>query len=396
MADIFKNIITPISLLVGSIVGAGIFALPFAFHKAGVIPTILYLVLFSLITALVHLLYADIIMRTQETRHQFPGYVRIYLGKNAGYFASFVVATTILLTLTAYLILSVSFISLIFPGISMFTALFIFWFLSTAIIFIDISKTALFNTITATWTFALIAGLFLYWVMIHSVPSVIPSLAIPQGLLIPWGPVLFSLLGFSAIPSLSAYFRNNAVPFSTIRKVIVAGSIIPGILYLLFTFAVWGLSSSVSPDSVSGIVAALPPFAILLLGVFGFLSLWDSYPSIGRDLRKIMEYDWKLSPETVMIVISFFPPLLYFLGINNFVSIVSVIGAVLLGIWGILIIITWRKASQVKMPSIKFSKTYIPNHPHALVNSMPTLVIFLTIIIFLGGILYELARLATH
>ncbi len=393
MTRFFKNVITPISLLVGTIIGAGLFALPFVFYAAGFIPTIIYILLFSALAAFVHVLYTDIIFRTQETHHQFPGYVRIYFGKYMGQLASAIVSTTILLTLTAYLILSISFLSLIFPALSPWIATFIFWLLGSLIIFTNVKKTALFGAITGIATTLMIGALFMYLFIIHSGSVVAVSAFESSSVLMPFGPILFALTGFSAIPALVEYSRKERVSLKTLRRTIIAGTFIAGFFYFLFTIAVWGLSSTVSPDSVSGMARTLPPVILFLWGIFGFVLLWYSYAAVGRDLFKIMENDWELHPTIAMAGVFLLPPFLYLLGIKNFVGVISVIGAILIGTGGILLVATWLKASRVDTPSIKFSRLHTPKHSQAILHEKPSVVPIIIIAIFLSGIVYELANL---
>ena len=103
----YKNIILPASLLASTIIGAGMFALPYAFAKAGILSGLFYLLFFSLVVILIHLMYADIIVRTSEN-HRFLGYAKIYFGR-VGFWLAFLISVIgAIFALTIYLILSVS------------------------------------------------------------------------------------------------------------------------------------------------------------------------------------------------------------------------------------------------------------------------------------------------
>lgn len=392
MTHFFRTVLTPLSLLAGSIIGAGLFALPFAFHAAGLLSTILYIIFFGALISLAHVLYADIILRTQETRHQFPGYVRIYLGKRIGAIANIAVSLTTLLTLTAYLILSISFLSLVFPGLPTPIALLLFWLLGSVIIFTDIKKTATFDTITGSATILMIIALFAYWIAVHPEAGINAPIFVRSAWFLPFGPILFALTGFSAIPALIEYSRKERIPLATLRRTIIAGTFITAFLYFLFTLAIWGLSGVVSSDSVSGMLQALPPFALLLWGLFGFISLWDSYASVGQDLLKTMRYDWKLPPVFAAAGVLLLPPILYLLGIQSFIATVGIIGSVMMGTWGILLVLTWRAASHAGIPSVKFSKLPVANRTHSLIGSIPFFVIVIMVLIFAQGIIHAAFR----
>ncbi|AKM78056.1 MAG: hypothetical protein UX49_C0018G0024 [Candidatus Wolfebacteria bacterium GW2011_GWC2_46_275] len=389
MINFLKHSVFPAGFLIASIIGAGMFALPFVFQQAGLVIAVLYLGFFGIVAALIHLIYADIVLRTRETRHQFPGYIRQYLGNTLGRFSSILVTITLLFTLTAYLILSIGFSHILAPSLSSLVALLFFWALSTAVIFINIKHTALFDAMTTTITLIAIGAIFLYWG--SSVPfntAAFPLFNFNAGL-IPFGPVLFSFLGFSAIPPLIAYVRKEAVPFNRMKKAVVVGSLIPAFFYLLFVLAVWGMSRMVSPDSVSGLVDVAPFPILLVISILGIVSLWDSYAAIGRDLHRLFEYEWSIPSSASFLLVAGAPLILYVLGFQDFIAIISAVGGILFSIWGILIILAWKKAIQVSVPSVKFSNIYIPDRVYSIINDIPPFIIDTLLVIFAGGIAYS-------
>ena len=372
-----KKFILPTSLLAGTIIGAGIFSLPFVFEKSGLITGLVYLVFLTAIASLIHLMYADIIVRTPEHHHRFPGYAKIYLGKNAGLLANVVTFVALFLTLTVYLVLSVSFLNLITPHLPLIFKILIFWILGSLAVFLGIRKAAFFESATTIITLLMIFLIFFLGFFSH--PEKILSLNFVNSgfLFFPFGAVLFALLGESAIPPLIAYFRKENMDFSKIKKIIVWGAVIPAFFYLLFVFGILGLSGkTVSEDAVSGLIGVTPPIILMILGVFGFISLWDSYAAIGTDAKKIMEYEWKLPKLTVSLIIIFAPLILYFSGLQNFLELVSVVGGILYGLWGLLTVLVWRKAAQIE------SQTY-------LLKKISPIIVCLLILIFVAGIIYH-------
>lgn len=372
-----KTFIRPISLLVGTTIGAGIFSLPYLFSKSGLLVGIIYLVILSTIAFIIHILYADIIIRTYATRHHFPGYAKIYLGKYGELFANFIVFITLILILTVYLIISVSFTNLIFPQIPNYFKIFIFWALGSTTLLLGIKKEAFFESVTTLLTILIIffIGGFGFFGGITKVLD-LPILNF-KNLFLPFGPVLFSLISFSGIPPLVVYFKTEGLDLSRIKKIILLGTILPAIFYFLFVLGILGLSKNVSQDSVSNLTNYVHPFFILLLGVFGFVSLWDSYASVGEDIRKIIKYDWGLPRFITIIIVLFTPLTLYFIGLQNFLSLIGFTGGVLISIWALLIIVMWEKASHIECKQ-------------KIINTISPFIIYSVAIIFIGAILYEM------
>jgi hypothetical protein len=166
--------------------------------------------------------------------------------------------------------------------------------------------------------------------------------------------------------------------------------LVPAFFYFLFVIAIWGLSPFVSTDSVSGLIVNIPAAIMITFGILGFVSLWDSYAAVGRDIGKLLHGEFNFSTGIAFIVVAFTPLALFFLGFQNFIAIIDIIGGTLFSIWGILIILAWKKAVAVRIPSVKFSAIEIPDHPETITDTIPSYIPNILLAIFTGGILYEL------
>ncbi len=114
----YKNIFLPASILAGTIIGAGMFSLPFIFKEIGLAAGIFYLAFFTLIFIGLYFIFADLILRTPGN-HRYIGYAKIYLG-NWGFFSSlFVGLIQLFLVLTIYLVLSGSYSNLVFGNLQL-------------------------------------------------------------------------------------------------------------------------------------------------------------------------------------------------------------------------------------------------------------------------------------
>ena len=157
--NLFKFLILPASLLAGTIIGAGIFALPYIFNKAGLMTGLFYLLIFSAVFALIHLLYADIIVRTRENR-RFFGYAEIYLGNSGKWLAVLMTVVGMIFVLTVYLVLSVSFFNLLFPAFPDVYKILIFWLLGSLAIFWGVGRLAISEFLIVIGMVAIILAIF--------------------------------------------------------------------------------------------------------------------------------------------------------------------------------------------------------------------------------------------
>lgn len=372
----YKNLILPAGLLSSTIIGAGIFALPYLIGLSGALTGLFYLIFFAGALTLVHLMYADIVLRTPEN-HRFPGYARFYFGRS-GFWLAFVLGIFGgIFALTIYLVLSVSFVNLIgVVALADVYKLLIFWFLGSLALFLEIKKLVFSELL-------ILAGvaLIILMIFIFSLGDFEKVFSLPlfdfRYLFLPYGAILFSLGGRVAISPLLGYFRNRGLEQIKAKNSIILGSLAPAVVYLFFILGVLGLSDAVSQDSVSGLINVLPLWFLKALGVFGLVSLWSTYIVIGREIKKTFEHDLNLGPLIAGFSVGALPLLLYFLGFKNFLDLVSFAGGLFLSIEGILIILMWRRASKIKI-----EKVFLEN--------LNPLIIYFLLLVFGGGIVYTL------
>jgi len=100
MRRFFKAVL----VLVGMIIGAGMFGIPFVFVRAGFLTGAIELVLLAIVAAFVHRAYADVVLLT-PARHRLPGYVSLYLGRGTGAVSVASALVGLSGTLLAYLVL---------------------------------------------------------------------------------------------------------------------------------------------------------------------------------------------------------------------------------------------------------------------------------------------------
>src|SRR3989339_612129 len=76
------NFFYAVAILIGMIIGAGIFGIPYVVAQAGFAVGLFYLVLLGGAVMLLHLFYGEIVLRTKQ-EHRLIGYAAKYLGKEA-------------------------------------------------------------------------------------------------------------------------------------------------------------------------------------------------------------------------------------------------------------------------------------------------------------------------
>ncbi len=369
--------ILPISILSSTIMGAGMFFLPFIFYSVGFLAGFAYLLFFSFIFWILHSMYADIILRTDHEPH-FVSYVRTYLGKWAYWPSVFATVISILLVLTIYLMLAPSFAKLIDGNMLESYVVYGFWALGSFLIFVDIKKLEVVEFLTSVGIFLIIFIVFLFGsarfdaqnIELFKVPA---SLAL---FFLPFGPILFSLSGRSAIAPVLAALKERGLRDASASKIIFWGTVLPALFYLLFIIGIFGLSDVVSEDSVSGITKVGGLLSVSL-GVLGLMAIFSTYIPLGISVKNVLVYDLKLGRALSGAIVVVAPMAAYLLGARNFLFLVALSGGVFLAFESLLIVLIWGKLNSL-------------GKERALLKYFGKKAFYLVAAVFAVGMIYEL------
>lgn len=379
LSYIYRTFVLPTAILAGTIIGAGIFALPFVFHTSGVGIGVLYLAAAGGVYALIHLLYADILLRVPGT-HRFVGLAARFMGRGGEALAVIVSVVQMLFVMTIYLVLSQSFSALLFPHVSRVIPLIVFWLFGSIALFSNARRIALLEFLSLLGIIGVILFIFAIGLPeLHAIRWNNIALNIPF-LLIPLSPVLFSLAGRVAIPSLISLLRAERVPQAprALRRAIIAGTILPAAVYLLFVLGVFGLTPNPTEDAVTGLASILSGPILLAIGALGLVALWSSYITVGLDVHSILRYDLA-TPRVLRATLVVGGPLLLFAaGFQEFIPLIAFVGGIFLSLEGMLILVMWRKANRIL------------ETPPLLIRRTPRFGIAVAWFMFIAAFLYEL------
>lgn len=341
----YRNFVLPTAILIDLVIGAGIFTLPYVFKQSGFLIGVIYFIFFGLLSVLIHLMYAEIVVKTKD-RHRLVGYAKLYLPKVMHRITIIVSLVGDILVLGAFIILGISFFNLIgdFP---LWFKVFFTWAVGSIFIFASENIMAKSELFLNDSIFLTVLTIFLFFSSDFTMGSRGLLSINPQNWLLPLGPVAFSFLGFQAIPLIIDYFRNkrkknNEDDYRYEKKSIIAGTLIPVVLYILFVVAIYFASSEVSPDAVSGLVSRVAAPALFIVGIFGIANLRSSYTIIGRDMRDSLVYDLGWSRKIAGLLVLPAPLLVFLIFDGHLLELVSFIGNTIVITYIVLVIWIWR------------------------------------------------------
>ena len=105
-----------IAVLIGTIIGAGVFTLPYVAVHSGLATTLIWLIIVSFIITYLHLAFGEIVLRTKKD-FRLPGYVGHYLNSSAKKFILLITFFTFSFSLLIYLLLGSQFLRVILNSI---------------------------------------------------------------------------------------------------------------------------------------------------------------------------------------------------------------------------------------------------------------------------------------
>lgn len=341
------NFLKALSVFLGTVIGVGIFGLPYVAFKAGFFVIVLYFLFMVLIAVSIHFLYGEVILGTKET-HRLPGYVEKYLGEKWKKITFFIMIVGLTGALLAYLIIGGEFLNFLFApyfGGSPTLYTLLFFALGSYLVFRGI------KSISGVELFLLIVLLIiLVTFFIKAFPSIdvdyFKTLNL-KFLTLPYGIVLFALWGSALVPEIKEMLALKTKGIKEIRtdlrKVLFLGTLFAAIIYLFFIFIVLGTSGpATSKDAISGLGGVLGKNIIKLGFIFGIIACFTSFITLALTLKKVFWYDFGFPKNLSWFLTCFLPLILFLLGVREFIGVIGFTGAIALGMEGIIIVFLYK------------------------------------------------------
>lgn len=359
--------------LVGTIVGAGVLGIPYVVAKHGFIGGLFTIILLGGAILCLNLFTGEIVLRTKE-QHQLVGYAEKYLGKygKLGILASMLIG--IYGALLAYIIGSGDVLSAIFGGSTLVWSL-AFFAVMSGIVFFGLKVIKEYELI-----FGIILLVVVFLIILLALPFVnVSNLGSFSwyGLIAPYGVILFAFIGTSSVPEMRRIMAKNC---KQMKRAVIFGSLIPLILYALFTTVAVGVLGMNVTEVVSiGLGSELGWHMVLLGNLFAFFAMATSFLILGLALKNVYHLDYKVRKTFSWALACFVPLLIFFLGATSFVKVLGFVGGVAGGIEGVTVVFTLWKAKKHgdRKPeySVKFSR----------------LIGYALLVVFVLGIVYTLS-----
>ncbi len=328
--------------LMGTVIGVGIFGLPYVFAQTGFGLTTIELVLVGVISAVTFLIYGDLLYANRSHAH-FVAVVGRELGPLGRFMATVSYLGALWGAMLAYILVGGQFAANLFAqftGWEVATWQVLFWLFCSLVIFGGASTIRKLQGILISIFVILILTLVAF-ALPHAQSEAfvfgdISRLGLPLGVL------LFAFSGFGALAEVKEAIGNKQTLF---RSVVILSVVLIGLLYLLFVAAVLGLTGhATTPQAVDGLRYALGGVPFIVVSAIGLCTVCTAFVSLGQSIMNTFIYDYQTRFPTAWWSAVGVPFVFYIVGARNFIEIIGLSGGVLGGVSGLLLVIAYERA----------------------------------------------------
>jgi len=373
-----KGFLKAVALLVGAMIGVGIYGIPFVFAKTGFLLGVTWLIALTLMVGLLNTFYGALASATPGSHH-IAGYANIWigpitkriammaqvLGVYGAAVASMVVAGEFLRNVTAqWISLRPELYVVIFVGI---------WSLALVRPVRRIASLELGLTSLYILGVLMVVGFGVSHIEVANFSGVTWELW-----LLPYGVLLFALAGMNAIPMMRQFLAHRR---ELLGRAIWSAMAIVATVYLLFAFVVVGVSGdATSPEAFAGLYDQLGLSVLTLGSLIGILTISTAFIAMGGALVESFRADYKIRPFWAWFFTVIPPLLLYISGMRNFIETISIVGILSVGIQSCIILVAYIRARK----SIRAQGGDVPVHSLFMAGAVA--------FVFLAGIFYTFIK----
>lgn len=331
------------SVIIGTVIGAGILGLPFAFAQSGFLTGLLVLILVGSCILTLSVFFGEITLRT-TTNHQLTGYTELYLGKSAKHIQALLLLFGMFSALLAYMIGLGQIISTLLGGSATLWSLISYAVLAVFVIL----GLGIIKRIEFVISFVFLGLLFILAAI--ATPHIDTSAW--QGFewrnfFIPYGAILFACSGIVSIPEAKMVLHAQKGERFLLSTILI-GNIFPILLYAGFSAIVLAVTGAHTTEIATiGLSNIVGPTALAIGSLFAIAAMSSSFMTLGTAVSEIFQFDYHIKHGHALIITLAVPLIFFVFGVRDFFGIVSTAGALTVGLTGIITLITfWRARSK--------------------------------------------------
>ncbi|MEY2986231.1 MAG: hypothetical protein RJB24_460 [Candidatus Parcubacteria bacterium] len=342
--------IKAVTTLTGTIIGAGVLAIPYTIYTAGYWLGVLYLIILGIVMIILNLMLGEVVLRTKKKLH-IPELIKLYLGKKGYVLVLIAIAILIYGGMSAYIRGAGDIINTIIPSQS-FNWSIVFFAIGTYFIIKGLKFVSQWNIIFVSGMVLIIITIWLKAIYSQDIDwtqfELKPTNSITQAFR-PYGAILFSYFGVIAIPHIKTILGKKS---DQMESAIILGMLIPILLYSVFVSLVIGVAGrDITQLAIISLGEKLGGQVLVITSIFAIIAMMTSFISMGLSMIESYMNFGKLK-RSIAIILTTFPPMaLLVFDWAQFDTIIQYAGGIGVSIISILIVLTfWRAKAEGELP----------------------------------------------
>ncbi|MCW1300992.1 MAG: aromatic amino acid transport family protein [Candidatus Nanoarchaeia archaeon] len=307
-----------VAAILGTVIGAGILAIPYVFWKAGFLSGLICLIIVGLISILILLYVGEISLRTKETL-QIVGLVGKYLGRKSKSLMLILQVLGIYGALIAYMI-GVAEIFNSILGIEPPVTITIFFLLTFPVVYLGlkvVEKVEFYLSYLKILLIITLSFLLFPYLNLENLLKFNPS-----KLLLPYGVLTFACTGYSVIPNLERILEKKK---GLMKPCILSGMLLSIFIYLLFAIAFVGYLDGRVEEIATN---SFGDFSLkIFASITTLLLLTTPYIILAWVLKDTFIFDYQLRKPIPAILACVVPFLVAFIATPSFMRMLEISGA---------------------------------------------------------------------
>lgn len=329
-----------VGMMIGAIVGVGVFGLPYAFSQSGFALGLVELIIIGGVLVIMQLMFAEVAVQTPG-RHRIVSYVEMYVGKFWGRVMLLAMSFGVWGAMIAYMIVGGDFLNILLGSL------------------VDLDPMVYSLTIGGVASLMVFGGLklaskieviivsILLFLFAFMILASLPHVEVANLTTInysnwftPYGVILFSMAGIGIVPEIKDVLGKKHK--REIGRVILTAMAIIGVLYALFAFAVLGVTGpETTQTAFEGLVPVLGDTFRIVATLLGAVTILSIYMMLGIQLTSTFTFDLNVKPKLSWFITCATPIILYIVGVRQFIDVIGFVGSVFVGVMGMLIALTY-------------------------------------------------------
>jgi len=342
------NLLTSIFLITSTIVGLGVFILPYTLAHSGIYFWFWFLII-PILIFYVHLAYSEIIFQIEE-KHNLPGLSEKILGKNWKNIVWLIDFLGTLFVFASYYLALAKFTNLIFPFNNELLIRLFYAFLVIIIILFSVNPFSKTESILAFFMILLFLILGIYF---------LPQISLNNfqiEFLNPWlayGILIFAYTGYSSLQMVYDIIGKNKKVMFWINLISI---LLVTFLYLLFVFSIYGtFGKNVSSTTLENLKGFANPYIVKIVSFLAILNILTTFIALAFYLKRGLIFDYKINSTLSWLIISLVIFLIPFLKLENIAKLISLTGSIFLGFNLFVLLLCYLKLKNYiyfKIPKI--------------------------------------------